>query len=54
MADRAKLKHRTALRDVQNAQAVPVRVLAERAGCGESMVGLLRTWTRTSYSAELR
>ncbi|MEV6324535.1 helix-turn-helix transcriptional regulator [Nocardia sp. NPDC051787] len=53
MADRARLKHRTALRDVMNSQVMPVRVLADRAGCGKSMIGLLRTGTRTSCSAEL-
>lgn len=48
---RAWLKSHTVLRDMMTAQRVPVRVLAERAGCGKSMIGLLRSGARTSCSA---
>ncbi|MGV9611385.1 hypothetical protein [Nocardia xishanensis] len=53
MSYRARLKSRTALRDAMQAKEVPIRVLAGRAGCGKSMVGLLRSGARTSCSPEL-
>ncbi len=53
MVYRARLKSRTALREAMQAKRVPVRVLAERAGCGKSIVGLLRSGARSSCSPEL-
>lgn len=53
MVYRARLKSRTALREAMQAQGVPVRVLAERAGCGKSIVGLLRSGARSSCSPAL-
>ncbi|MGW4769922.1 helix-turn-helix domain-containing protein [Nocardia sp. NPDC004278] len=47
------MKSRTALREAMQATGVPVRVLAERAGCGKSIVGLLRSGARNSCSPEL-
>ncbi|WUA06807.1 helix-turn-helix transcriptional regulator [Nocardia sp. NBC_01377] len=46
MAYRARLRSRTALRDVMSDRRIPVRVLARRAGCGKSIVGLLRSGAR--------
>ena len=52
MVYRARLRSRTALRDAMQANRIPVRVLAERAGCGKSIVGLLRSGARTTCSPE--
>ncbi|MBF6333373.1 helix-turn-helix domain-containing protein [Nocardia transvalensis] len=53
MERRARLRSRTALRDVMQARQMSVRTLAHRAGCGKSMIGLLRSGARTSCSADL-
>ena len=48
MAYRARLRSQTALREAMSANRIPVRVLAQRAGCGKSIVGLLRSGGRTT------
>ncbi|MET7771407.1 hypothetical protein [Nocardia sp. NPDC005366] len=48
MSYRARLTSRTVLRDAMSAKGIPVRTLAGRAGCGKSIVGLLRSGARTT------
>ncbi|GAA5087251.1 helix-turn-helix transcriptional regulator [Nocardia iowensis] len=53
MANGTQLSTRTALRDAMTAEGLSVRQLAKRAGCGKSIIGLLRSGARRSCSPEL-
>ncbi|WP_225728869.1 MULTISPECIES: helix-turn-helix transcriptional regulator [unclassified Nocardia] len=53
MVYRARLKTRTVLRDTMQDRGIAVRSLADRAGCGKSIIGLLRSGARTSCSPAL-
>ncbi|MFG1793948.1 helix-turn-helix domain-containing protein [Nocardia sp. NPDC049149] len=53
MANSTRLASQTALRDAMTTQGLSVRQLADRAGCGKSIIGLLRSGARRSCSPEL-
>lgn len=53
MANGMRLRSRTALRDAMTDKGWSVRRLAARAGCGKSIIGLLRSGARNSCSSEL-
>ncbi|MFI6045342.1 helix-turn-helix transcriptional regulator [Nocardia sp. NPDC051321] len=53
MVKGATLRTPTTLRDAMADQGLTVRQLASRAGCGKSIIGLLRSGARHSCSPEL-
>lgn len=53
MVSSTRLRTQTALRDAMADKDISVRQLATRAGCGKSIIGLLRSGARCSCSPEL-
>ncbi|MFD6155102.1 helix-turn-helix domain-containing protein [Nocardia sp. NPDC060256] len=53
MVNGTRLRSQTALRDAMTTKGWSVRQLADRAGCGKSIIGLLRSGARRSCSPEL-
>lgn len=53
MAASTQLRTPDALRDAMTAKRLTVRQLADRAGCGKTMIGFLRSGARRSCSPEL-